>query len=76
MLEIREKQISPGVTKYLVYSQKEKLYICTELMVKYEAWVAPEIGEWLCDGAESRQLFDEIKHRQNRNEVADVARGV
>lgn len=31
------------------------------------------IGEWLCDYAESRQPFDEIKHRQTRNEVADVA---
>lgn len=31
------------------------------------------IGEWLCDYAESRQPFDEIKHRQTRNEIADVA---
>ncbi len=37
--------------------------------------VAPEIGEWLCDDAKSRQPFDEIKHRQTRNEVADVANG-
>ena len=34
------------------------------------------IGEWLCDGTESWQPFDEIKHRQTRNEVADVANGV
>lgn len=31
------------------------------------------IGEWLCDHVESRQPFDEIKHRQTQNEVADVA---
>lgn len=34
------------------------------------------IGEWLCDYAESRQPFDEIKHRQTRNEIADVAMGL
>ena len=33
------------------------------------------IGEWLCDYAKSRQPFDEIKHRQTRNEVVDVANG-
>lgn len=33
------------------------------------------VGEWLCDYAENRQPFDEIKHRQTRNEVADVAMG-
>lgn len=33
------------------------------------------IGEWLCDYAESRQSFDETKHRQTRNEIADVANG-
>ena len=33
------------------------------------------IGEWLCDYAENRQPFDEIKHRQTRNEIADVANG-
>ncbi len=33
------------------------------------------VGEWLCDYAENRQPFDEIKHRQTRNEVADVANG-
>ena len=33
------------------------------------------IGSWLCDYAQSRQPFDEIKHRQTRNEVADVANG-
>ena len=33
------------------------------------------IGEWLCDYAESRQPFDEIKHRQTRAEIADVANG-
>ena len=32
------------------------------------------IGEWLCDYAESRQP-DEIKHRQTRDEIADVANG-
>lgn len=33
------------------------------------------IGSWLCDYAESRQPFDETKHRQTRKEVADVANG-
>lgn len=33
------------------------------------------IGEWLCDYAESRQPFDEIKHRHTLNEVGDVAEG-
>ena len=33
------------------------------------------IGEWLCDYAENRQPFDEIKHQQTRNEVIDVANG-
>ena len=33
------------------------------------------IGTWLCDYAESRQSFDEIKHRQTYKEVADVANG-
>lgn len=33
------------------------------------------IGSWLCDYAESRQPFDETKHRQTYKEVADVANG-
>lgn len=33
------------------------------------------IGTWLCNYAESRQSFDEIKHRQTYKEVADVANG-
>ena len=33
------------------------------------------IGTWLCDYADSRQTFDEIKHRQTYKEVADVANG-
>lgn len=33
------------------------------------------VGVWLCDYAENIQPFDEIKHRQTRNEVADVANG-
>ena len=33
------------------------------------------IGSWLCDYAESRQPFEETKHRQTKNEVADVADG-
>lgn len=33
------------------------------------------VGSWLCDYAECRQPFDETKHRQTRNEVADVANG-
>ena len=33
------------------------------------------IGAWLCGYAESRQPFDEIKHRHALNEVGDVAEG-
>ena len=33
------------------------------------------VGSWLCGYAESRQPFDETKHRQTREEVADVAEG-
>ena len=32
-------------------------------------------GAWLCDYAESRQSFDEIKHRHTLNDVGDVAEG-
>lgn len=33
------------------------------------------VGSWLCDYAESRQPFEETKHRQTYKEVADVANG-
>ena len=33
------------------------------------------VGAWLCGYAESRQPFDEIKHRHTLNEVGDVAEG-
>lgn len=33
------------------------------------------VGAWLCDYAESRQPFDEIKHRHTLKEVGDVAKG-
>ena len=33
------------------------------------------VGAWLCDYAESRQSFDEIKHRHTLKEVGDVAEG-
>ena len=33
------------------------------------------VGEWMCDYAESRQPFDEIKHRYTISEVGDVAEG-
>ena len=33
------------------------------------------VGTWLCDYAEHRQPFDEIKHRHTLNEVSDVAEG-
>lgn len=33
------------------------------------------VGAWLCDYAESRQPFDEIKHRYTLKEVGDVAEG-
>lgn len=38
MIEIREKQVLPEVTKYLVYTRKEKLYIRIDLMAENEAW--------------------------------------
>ena len=34
------------------------------------------VGAWLCDYAEHRQPFDEIKHRHTLNEVGDVAEGL
>ena len=34
------------------------------------------VGEWLCGYAESRQPFDEIKHRHTLKEVGDVAKGL
>ena len=34
------------------------------------------VGAWLCDYAESRQPFDEIKHRHTLKEVGDVAEGL
>ena len=33
------------------------------------------VGTWLCDYAEHRQPFDEIKHRHTLNEIGDVAEG-
>lgn len=33
------------------------------------------VQQWLCGYAESRQLFDEIKHRHTLDEVGDVAEG-
>ena len=33
------------------------------------------VGAWLCDYAESRQPFDEIKHRHTLKEVGDVGGG-
>ena len=33
------------------------------------------VSAWLCDYTESRQPFDEIKHRHTLNEVGDVAEG-
>lgn len=33
------------------------------------------VGMWLCDYAEQRQHFDEIKHRHTLKEVGDVANG-
>jgi len=33
------------------------------------------VGTWLCDYAEHRQPFDEIKHLHTLNEVGDVAEG-
>ena len=33
------------------------------------------VGAWLCDYAENRQLFNEIKHRHTLKEIGDVAEG-
>ena len=33
------------------------------------------LGAWLCNYAEHRQPFDEIKHRRTFKEVGDVAEG-
>lgn len=33
------------------------------------------VGTWLCDYAEHRQPFDEMKYRHTLNEVGDVAEG-
>lgn len=33
------------------------------------------VGNWLCDYAEQKQPFDEIKHRHTLKEVGDVAEG-
>lgn len=33
------------------------------------------VGVWLCDYAEHRQPFDEIKHHHTLNEIGDVAEG-
>lgn len=47
--------------------------------VMQEYWETTEqqnaVGAWLCDYAESRQPFDEIKHRHILKEVGDVAEG-
>ena len=34
------------------------------------------VGTWLCDYTESRQPFDEIKHRHTLKEVGDVTEGM
>ena len=33
------------------------------------------VGAWLCDYAENRQSFDEMKHRHTLKEIGDVAEG-
>lgn len=33
------------------------------------------VGNWLCNCAEHRQPFDEIKHRHTPKEINDVAEG-
>lgn len=42
---------------------------------RQEAEQQKAVGAWLCDYAEHRQPFDEIKHRHTLNEVGDVAEG-
>ncbi len=47
------------------------------VMLKYSETSEQQkaIGAWLCSYAESRQPFDEIKHRHTLKEVGDVAEG-
>jgi len=47
------------------------------VMQKYGETVEQQkaVGEWLCDYAEHRLPFDEIKHRHTLKEVGDVAEG-
>ena len=47
------------------------------VMQKYGETVGQRksVGEWLCGYAESRQSFDEFKHRHTLKEVDDVAEG-
>ena len=47
------------------------------IMQKYGETVGQRksVGEWLCGYAESRQSFDEFKHRHTLKEVDDVAEG-
>ena len=48
------------------------------IMQKYGETVGQRksVGEWLCGYAESRQSFDEFKHRHTLKEVDDVAEGM
>ena len=47
------------------------------VMQKYGETIEQQkaVGAWLCDYAENRQPFDEIKHRHTLKEVGDVAEG-
>lgn len=60
-----------------VFSPSEATDI-KQLMLSYggkDIKLQKAIGSWLCDYAESRQPFEETKHRQTQNEIADVADG-
>lgn len=57
-----------------IFSNDEAVDI-KSVMQSYGETTEPQkaVGAWLCDYAEHRQPFDEIKHRHTPNEVGDVA---
>lgn len=59
-----------------IFAPSEAAYI-KSVMQEYGETTEQQkaVGAWLCDYAESRQPFDEIKHRHTLNEVGDVAEG-
>lgn len=66
-----------GTEKYKSIFSNDEAADIKSVMQDYGKSVKQQqaIGSWLCDYAESRQPFDETKHRQTYKEVADVANG-